>query len=239
MELASFFRTVLRAARDLLRPEMLWHALWPPVLAFLVWSVIAWFAWQPLAAWIVANLPDWQWLVWLGPWLAHVAVFFVFAPLIYFTTLLLVAVFALPRMMAIVARRDYPDVSRHGSSAAAFWGSLANTVIAGLIFVAGWLVTLPLLFIPGGLVVLPFFWSAWLNQRAFRFDALAEHASPQERRELIRRERPALYLAGLLGALVAAVPLVNLLALPFTALLFVHLCLTALRALRQEKGIVL
>jgi hypothetical protein len=130
METVAFFKMVVRAGRDLLRPDILFQAIWPPLAAFFAWSVIAWFTWMPLAHWIVTELPDWQWLNWLGPWLAHVAVFFVFAPLIYFTTLLLVALITLPRMMAIIAARDYPDVSRQGSAAAAFWGSLTNTVVA-------------------------------------------------------------------------------------------------------------
>lgn len=237
MDAGYFFKTLLRAGRDLLRPEMLFHALWPPLLAFLVWSIVAWFAWQPLAAWIVAGLPDWSWLNWLGPSLAHVAIFFIFAPLIYLTVLLLVAAFALPRMMALIALRDYPDVVRRGSAGAAFWGSIANTVAAGAIFVVGWLLTLPLLLIPGVVLILPLFWAAWLNQRAFRFDALAEHALPEERAALIRRERGGLYLGGLVGALVAHVPVLNLLALSYTALLFVHLCLGGLRELRREKGV--
>lgn len=232
-------QTMLRAARDLMRPEILWHALWPPLAAFLLWSMIAWFAWLPLAAWIVAELPDWSWLNWLGPTLAHVAVFFIFAPLVYFTALLLVAMFALPRMMTLIAARDYPDVSRQGSASAALWGSLANTLAAGAIFIVGWLATLPLLLIPGALFVLPLFWGAWLNQRAFRFDALAEHAQSQELVDLIRRERGTLYAGGLAGAFVAHVPIVNLLAPAYTAVLFVHLCLGALRDLRNRKGITL
>lgn len=237
MGTGTFFKTVLRAARDLLRPDMLFQALWPPMAAFLCWSIIAWFAWQPAAAWVAANLPDWQWLNWLGPWLSHVVVFFIFAPLVYFTVLLLVAMFALPRMMAIIAARDYPELSRQGSAGAAFWGSLANTLAAGAIFVAGWLVTLPLLLVPGALLVLPLFWAAWLNQRAFRFDALAEHAQAGERQAVIGRERSSLYLGGLLGALLAYVPILHLLALPYTAILFVHLCLGALRELRNAQGV--
>jgi hypothetical protein len=240
MDTGCFFKTVLRAARDLLRPGMLWQALWPPLAAFVLWSVIAWFAWMPLAGWIVAELPDWQvfaWLAWLGPSLAHVAVFFFFAPLVYFTALLLVAVFALPRMMTLIAARDYPDVSRQGSAGAAFWGSLGNTLAAGLIFIVGWLLTLPLLLIPGALLVLPLFWAAWLNQRAFRFDALAEHALPAERGSVIGRERSSLYLGGLVGALLSYVPLLHLLAPAFTAVLFVHLCLGGLRDLRKEQGV--
>lgn len=235
----GLLQTLLRAARDLLRPEILWHALWPPLAAFLLWSMIAWFAWLPLAAWIVAELPDGSWLNWLGPTLAHVAVFFIFAPLVYFTALLLVAMFALPRMMTLIAARDYPDVSRQGSASAALWGSLANTLAAGAIFIVGWLLTLPLLLIPGALFVLPLLWGAWLNQRAFRFDALAEHAQSQELADLIRRERGSLFAGGLAGAFVAHVPIVNLLAPAYTAVLFVHLCLGALRDLRNRKGITL
>ncbi|WP_126443961.1 EI24 domain-containing protein [Sulfuricystis multivorans] len=238
METGLFFHTLLRAGRDLARPRMLFCALWPPLAAFVLWSIVAWFAWQPMAGWVLANLPDWPWLDWLGPWLSHVAVFFVFAPLIYFTTLMFVAIFALPRMMAIIAARDYPDLSRQASTAAAFWGSLANTATAGLIFVVGWLITLPMLFVPGGLFVLPLFWSAWLNQRAFRFDAIAEHATAAERAEIVRRKRPTLYLGGLIGALIAYVPVANFFALPYTAILFVHLCLTALRELRRQQKVV-
>jgi CysZ protein len=237
MDTGNFFKTVLRAARDLLRPDILFHALWPPLLAFVCWSVVAWFAWQPAAAWVMAELPDWAWLNWMGPWLAHVVVFFIFAPLMYVSVLLLVAVFALPRMMTLIALRDYPDVTRQGSAQTALWGSIANTVAAGAIFVVGWIITLPLLLIPGAVLVLPLFWAAWLNQRAFRFDALAEHALPEERATLIRRERSSLYLGGLVGALMAHVPVLNLLALAYTAVLFVHLCLGALRDLRNQQGI--
>lgn len=228
---------LIRAGRDLLRAELLWHALWPPLAAFVVWSGVAWFVWLPLAQWIVAELPDWSWLNWLGPSLAHVAVFFIFAPLVYFTALLLVAVFALPRMMTLIALRDYPDVSRQGSAQAAFWGSLWNTLVAGAIFVVGWLLTLPLLLIPGALFVLPLFWAAWLNQRAFRFDALAEHAQPGEIAALVSRERGRFYLGGLAGAALGYVPFLHLLAPAYTAVLFVHLSLGALRELRREQGV--
>ena len=237
LDAGGFFRQVLRAGRDLARPEMLFHALWPPMLAFLCWLAVAWAVWQPATAWVVGQLPDWSWLGWAGPWLAQVAVFLAFVPLVYFTMLLLVAVFALPRMMTLIAARDYPDVTRQGSAQAAFWGSLANTLAAGAIFVAGWLVTLPLLLVPGMILVLPLFWAAWLNQRAFRFDALAEHAQPHERATLVRRERGSLYLGGLLGALASYVPLLNLFAPAFTAVLFVHLCLGGLRELRRERGV--
>lgn len=239
MRIEALMQACLRAGRDLLRPALLFQVLWPPVAAFLLWSAVAWFAWLPAALWIEAQLPDWSWLNWFGPWLAHAVVFLVFAPLIYVTALLFIAAFALPRMMAIVAARDYPDLSRQGSAQAALWGSVWNTLAAGTIFIVGWLLSLPLLLIPGALLVLPLLWSAWLNQRAFRFDALAEHALPDERARLFRREGGTLFGAGLVSALATYVPVVHLAAPGFAALLFVHLCLGALRDLRREEGISL
>lgn len=239
LRIDSLTQTLVRAARDLSRPAILFQVVWPPLAAFAMWSVVAWFAWLPAADWIVTQLPVWSWLDWFGPWLAHLVVFLVFAPLIYVTALLFIAAFALPRMMAIVAARDYPQLSRQGSPQAALWGSLWNTLAAGAIFVIGWLVSLPLLLIPGALFVLPLLWSAWLNQRAFRFDALAEHALPLEREAIYRRERGNLFAAGLVSALVGYVPVIHLLAPGFAALLFVHLCLAALRELRKEEGITL
>jgi hypothetical protein len=58
-----------------------------------------------------------------------------------------------------------------------------------------------------------------------------------ERQAVIGRERSSLYLGGLLGALLAYVPILHLLALPYTAILFVHLCLGALRELRNAQGV--
>lgn len=224
-----------KAGRDLLRGDILWQALWPPLLAFALWSGVAVWAWQPASAWIVANLPDWSWLAWMGAWLAHVALFFVFAPLVYGTTLLLLASFALPRMMIIVAARDYPQLSRHGGNA--LWGSVGNTLGAGAVFVLGWIATLPLLLIPGALLVLPLAWAAWLNQRTFRYDALAEHATDVERRRIVERHGGEMRLAGLVTALALHVPLVNFIVPAWTALVFVHLCLGRLVGLRQEDGI--
>jgi CysZ protein len=227
----------LRAARDLGGRDILWHALWPPLVAFFAWVGVAYAVWAPLGGWLLTELPDWSWLSWLGPYLVHVVLVLAFAPLIYASTLLLVAVVALPRMMTIVAQRDYPEVTRYGSAAAAFWGSLWNTVAAGAIFVFGWLVTLPLLLVPGGLLVLPLMWSAWLNQRTFRYDVLAEHATAEERNQVIAQSRGQFRLAGFASALVAHIPIVNLLAPAFAALLFVHLGLSALRRLREKEGV--
>lgn len=235
-ELLSAF---VRAGRDLLRPDILWQAVWPPLAALFFWGYVAFAVWAHGIATMTGLLPEIPWAGW--SWLAHWAAVFlllaIFASLVYFTALLLVATFSLPRMVAIVAARDYPDLVRHGENV--FWGSLGNTLAAGAVFVLGWLVTLPLLLVPGALLVLPLFWTSWLNQRTFRFDALAEHATRAELRQLVAGGRPRFYVAGFGTALVAHIPFVNIAAPALAALVYVHLGLSALRRLRSEKGVEL
>lgn len=233
------FAAFSRSLRDLARGEILWQAIWPPLLALLLWAVAGFALWARGVALMTDVLPQLPWAGW--EWLAHWAAIFLllasFAALVYITAIMLVAVFALPRLIALVAARDYPELGRHGENV--FWGSLGNTLGAGAIFLLGSLALLPVLLIPGALLVLPLLWGAWLNQRTFRFDALAEHATPTEMERLLRDNRSRFWLAGLGTAATAHIPLANLLAPAFAALVFVHLGLAALRRQRQEGGVEL
>jgi uncharacterized protein involved in cysteine biosynthesis len=233
------FGAFTKSLRDLTRADILWQALWPPLVALVLWASVAVAVWAhgvALMARIVPGLP-WSGWEWVAHWAAIFLLLAAFAALTYFTAIVLVAVFALPRLVSLVAARDYPDLGRHGENV--FWSSLGNTLGAGAIFVLGCLAMLPLLLIPGALLVLPLLWGSWFNQRTFRFDALAEHATPAELQQLVRDNRSRFYFAGLGTAAAAHVPLVNLLAPALAALVFVHLGLAALRRQRQEGGVVL
>jgi CysZ protein len=239
MMMLEVFAALSKALRDLTRPAVLWHALWPPLAALLLWIAIGFAAWThgvALMERIVPGLP-WAGWEWVAQWAAVFLLLAAFAALTYITAILLVAVFALPLLINLVAAHDYPELGRHGENV--FWGSLGNTLGAGAIFLIGSLAMLPLLLIPGALLALPLLWGAWLNQRAFRFDALAEHATRSEMQLLVREDGWNFYMAGLATAAAAYVPLLNLLAPAFAALVFVHLGLAALRRRRQERGVVL
>ncbi|MFH0935054.1 MAG: EI24 domain-containing protein, partial [Pseudomonadota bacterium] len=84
-------------------------------------------------------------------------------------------------------------------------------------------------------LLLPLALMAYLNQRLFRYDALAEHASREEIAQVVERAAPRLYLLGLLTGLLQFVPLLNLIAPVYVALAFIHLCLGELRILRQQS----
>jgi len=226
-----------KAGRDLVRAEIVWQALWPPLVALAFWAVVAFSVWTYAIVLVAGLIPDlpWSWWDTASQWAAAFLLVAAFGALVYFTTMLLIALFALPRMVALVAGREFPDLARHGESP--FLASLANTLAAGAIFLGGWLLTLPLLLLPGAVLVLPLAWAAWLNQRVFRVDTLVEHATRGELAAVVAAEKPRFYLAGLGSALAAHVPLLNLVVPAFTALVYVHLCLAALRRLRQRDGI--
>lgn len=228
-----------KAARDLTRGEMLWHAVWPMLVALALWGFVGTLVWARGIALISEMLPAGEGTIWssLAHWGAVFLMLAALASLVYATALVLVAVVGLPRMLSLVAARDYPDVQRHGDNA--FWGSLWNTLASGGIFVVGGLLTLPLLLVPGAILVLPLAWTSWLNQRTFRFDALAEHATRSEMNALIARGRLRFYVIGLGTALTVHIPILNLLSPAYTALVFVHFALGSLRALRRERGIEL
>lgn len=236
LELLSAFS---RSLRDLTRGDVLWQALWPPLAALLFWVIAGWLAWDVGIAWLEQLIPALPWQGWefLSRWAAVFLMLAALGVLIYLTAITLVAVFALPRLLNIVAARDYPELGRHGENV--FWGSLGNTLIAGVIFLVLGLLMLPLLLIPGMLLVLPLMLVAWMNQRTFRVDALAEHATPTELRRIGREQRKGFYIAGVATAVAANVPVLNLLAPAFTALVFVHYGLMALRQLRRQGGVEL
>lgn len=235
------FKAYGRASKSLLKPAILWHLAWPTLLAIVFWGVVAWFTWEPLGAGIQRLFTEVEWLQWIMQrWEASALAATVFAkivlglllvPLVYGTALFIVAVFALPLMLERVAVIDYAELERRrgGSLAGSVWNALAALAV----FLVGWVVTLPLWLVPGMGVVLPVLLSAYANQRAFRYDSLAEHADARELRTVIERERGQLYLVGIVAGLLAYVPVVNLVAPAYAGLAFVHYCLEALRRERR------
>jgi hypothetical protein len=188
--------------------------------------LIALFVEQPPLRWIAA----WG-ALWLAELLAGLCGWLLILSASYLVALLLAAIIVLPLLLNHLAATDYPDLARQGrdSLVASTW----NSVAAALLFIAGWLLTLPFWLVPGAALLLPLFWMGWLNRRTFAFDALAAHATRDEWRELRRAQAAPLLLLGLSLALLAHVPFLGLLAPSFAALAYIHFGLEALRRLRQ------
>ena len=188
--------------------------------------LIAAFVEQPPIAWVAA----WG-AFWLAKLLAGLSGWLLILAASYVVALLIAAVVVLPLLLEQVARADYPDLARCGSDSLV--ASTGNSLWAALLFVTGWLLTLPFWLIPGMALLLPLFWMAWLNRRTFAYDALAVHASAAEWRELRRRHALPLFVLGVVMALLAHLPVIGMLAPALAALAYVHYGLEALRCLRD------
>lgn len=203
----------------------------PLVIAAIVWTAIAIAAFHPLSHALAHFFGASDDASVLRRFLAEVIVVLMFAALAVATALTAIAVLAMPVIVRTVAARDFPALAlRRGGT---FAGSLGNAAVALLVFVPLWLVSLPLLVLPPVYAVVSLVLNAWLSQRMFRYDALAEHADGAEIAAVVGRSRARLMGLGLVLSPLSLIPLVNILVLPlFAGIAFTELCLADLAALR-------
>lgn len=236
-----------RAVRSLRAPGMLWHMIWPALVALVLWVVGAIFSWSVLVGAAIGWIEGWPLA---GEWvqtsevaaatalvLVKIALVLAMLPLIYLTAAFLVAVFALPMMIERVSRDEYAglEMRRGGSNV----GSLANTLWVSALFLLWLVLSLPLWLIPGAGLLVSIGLTAWLNARSFGYDALMQHADRAELKALPRARRERMLLLGGVCALLAHVPFVNLVAPAFSALAFVHFMLGALTRERELHGVTI
>jgi uncharacterized protein involved in cysteine biosynthesis len=232
---------VRHAIADLWKPRVMLWLIAPITCALIVWGGVAWLWWTPLTGAMESVLPAWFPGGWLGGWAPGVRRFFatlltlgLLGPLVMLTAITVTALFVMPVLVEVVAQRRYPNLERRRGGS--FTGSVWNTLFALAIFVVLWLITLPLWLTGVGAMIVPVLNAALLNQRVFRYDALAEHASQEEYRAIVRGARRRLFLLALLLAPLSVLPLANLFAPVVSGLAFVHLCLGELARLREAAS---
>ncbi len=241
------FKAYARSIKSLTERGVLWHLVWPSLVAIVLWLVLAVLFWTPAVGVIMGWIDSWPWAAErlggseLGAAAMLVAVKIMLGvlllPVVYVTGAVLVAVVALPLMLEKVAKIRYNDVEmRHGGSNT---GSVFNAIAAVAVFGAGILVSLPFWLIPGVGLLASVLLTAWLNKKAFGYDALMMHGDAEEMRRLTREHRTALLGLGAGCALLAYIPIVNLFAPAFCGLAFVHYLLDALQRDRAAKGWVI
>jgi len=258
-----------RAAAYCLHPKVILLSLLPLGVAVAAVLGLGWFYWEAAVAGVRAMLEQWalvlsflQWLDSIGAAafnavLAPLIVVALAVPLIVVASLLLVAWLMTPALVNLVAARRFPTLERkHGAGwfSAALW-SIGYMLFALLLLV----LSLPLWFIPPLVLVLPPLIWGWLTYKVMSYDVLADHASADERKQLLREQQWPLLaigvITGYLGAapsllwavsaatLVLAPVLVVLsvwlytLVFAFAALWFAHFALAALQRLRQQAGV--
>ena len=255
-----------RAAAYCLHPKVILLSLLPLLVSVAAVLGLGWFYWESSVAGVRATLEQWSlvlsFLHWLdsvgagafGAVLAPLIVVALAVPVIVVASLLLVAWLMTPSLVALVAARRFQALERkHGGGwfSGALW-SLGYMLVALLLLV----LSLPLWFVPPLVLVLPPLIWGWLTYKVMSFDVLAEHASAEERRQLMREQHWPLLaigiITGYLGAapsLLWAVSAATLVFAPvlvvvsvwlytlvfaFAALWFAHFALAALQRQRQQ-----
>lgn len=235
----EIFGAFRHALQDLLRPKVLALVLLPIVCAMALWTLIGWYFWDGLTQWVHGLLTATRFGQWVGGWapsalkfVSAVLVVLLLAPGVLITAMVITEFFIMPGLVNLVAQRHYPQLARQrGGTVAA---GVANSLTAIATFALLWIVTLPLWFTGIGALIVPIINSAYLNQRVFRHDALADHASREELRALTQRDRRGLFRLGLLPAALLYIPLANLLVPALTGLAFTHYQLGRLAKLRGQ-----
>ena len=261
------FDSFWRAAAYCLHPRVIVLSLLPLVLMAGLALGLGYFFWESAIDAVRASFDAWAILKTMIGWLegvglanlktvlAPMVVVFLTTPVIVVLSLLLVAAFMTPAMLALVADRRFPLLGRrHGGS---FIGSTFGALWATIAALLALVVSIPLWFVPPlVLIVPPLIWG-WLTYRVMTYDVLAEHASADERRALVKRHRTSLLGMGVLSGYLGAAPSllwasgaiaivfapvlvpvaiwIYTLVFAFSALWFAHFALAALQALRRER----
>lgn len=263
------FDAFWRAVAYCLHPMVIALSLLPLLLMVVLSFGLGYFFWDgavaAVAAWfeafdLVQALLGWLERIGLGGLRAVFAPLIVLVlatPVIVLVCLLLVAVCMTPFMVDLVGRRRFPQLQKlHGGSwlVGIVW-SLGSTLLAVIALV----LSMPMWLIPPLVLILPPLIWGWLTYRVFAFDALASHASADERRQLLREHRSTLLamgvLCGYLGAapsllwasgamFIALAPLlvpvaiwIYTLVFAFASLWFAHYLLQALQRLRASAQV--
>ena len=226
---------LMRSLASLRRGKVWVYVLVPAIFSLVLWVVLAIWGLGLLVDWLLGHPPMSLLIGWGLAWLAHLLAYMggwmaIFAGA-YLTASLLAAVVIMPLLLKHLSETEYRDVAPMGKDS--FVAAAVNSVLASLLFIAGWLLSLPLWLVPGLSLLLPLVLMAWLNRRTFAYDALSLHATAAEWQAIRQQNKAPLFMLGLSMALLAHIPLLGLLVPALAALSFVHY---GLEALRRSRG---
>ena len=268
--MSKLLNSFWRAAAYCLHPRVIALSVLPLVIMAVISLGLGYFFWESAIAAVRSNLESFalldsmvRWLETLGlsglrVVLAPVLLLFLAIPVIVIVSLLFVAIFMTPAMVALVAERRFPALERKkgGSLVASLFWSLGSTVLAAIAL----MLSIPLWLIPPLILILPPLIWGWLTYRVMSYDALVDHASSEERRQIFKEHRGSLLAIGIISGYLGAAPSIiwasgamfvalapilvpvaiwiYTLVFAFSSLWFAHYTLEALDQLRKKNNAV-
>ena len=205
-----------RAALYCLHPRVIALSILPLVIMGVVTLGLGYFFWDNALVAVRANLESFELVNSMMAWLerfglsglrvvlAPLIVLFLAIPLIVIVALLFVAWMMTPAMVSLVAERRFAHLER--KQGGSLWASVAWSLASTLVAIIALAVSIPLWLIPPLILVLPPLIWGWLTYRVMAFDAMAQHASRDERRQIFRQHRGTLLGIGIISGYLGAAP---------------------------------
>jgi Etoposide-induced protein 2.4 (EI24) len=205
-----------RAAAYCLHPQVIALSILPVLLSSALMLGLGYFFWDGAVAAVRSTLESFSLVDAALRWvedmvgmklrvaLAPLLLLALALPLMVMLTVLLVAALATPAVVRLVAARRFASLERKRGGGLV--GSVFRSAGYTLAAVAALLLTMPLWLIPPLVLVLPPLIWGWLTTQVFSYDTLSEHASKDERRQLLQEHRWPLLAIGVLAGYLGAAP---------------------------------
>lgn len=205
-----------RALLSQLHGKMLLLSVIPFLLSVGLWAALLWLGLQPLIDYVQGLFLAYDGFATSSSWLAGIGLgmlktvvvpliaMLLLLPLMILTALIFIGLVAMPAIVRHVAERQFPRLEQLRGGT--LLGSVATSLRSFAIFLGIWLLALPLYaFPPLALAVQVLLWG-WLTSRVMAYDALADHASEDERRLLMSSKRWQLMAIGMVSGAAGALP---------------------------------
>ena len=201
----------------LMHPKMLWLSIRPFLVVSVAWGILFYLMWEPVLDEIRVFITTSFLTTWLSEvmsatgWdeiravMAPLLLVIFLIPFITISLLVFVAFTSVPAVMKYLSKQPmYAQIyESHGGS---LLGSVGYAFLSIFICLGVVFVTFPIWWIPPMVSVVPPLIWGWLTMRLMTYDALAIHASEEEREALIASHRWQLLAMGIICGLLGAVP---------------------------------
>lgn len=260
----AFWRAVLYC----LHPRVIVLSLLPvaaaAALAFALGQLVWAQAVDGLGAWLESSAT----LTWMSSWLEavglprltavlpHVILLVALTPAVVLVSLGAVSLVMAPALVRLVAHKRFAQLQTRRSMP--WWQGPLRTLWSIALGLIAMVLSLPMWLVPPLILLVPPLIWGWLTCRVLAFDALAQHASVDERRALMAQHKYRLLGMGLVVGLmgtgpsliwstglmaIAMAPLLlpvsiwlYVMVFSFACLWFIHFCLMALQTLRTHAA---
>jgi hypothetical protein len=259
-----------RAAIYCLHPRVMALSLLPLLLLTVVGALTGYFFWSSAVEVTRQSLENSGFFSTILGWftrfglqsfrtaVAPLVVIALTTPLLVLMVMLVVAFMMTPALIGLVSQRRFTVLAKVSGSAMSVVRSMAWSLGSVALALVLLVVSIPFWFIPPLVMILPPLIWGWLTYRVMSFDALASHASNEERLAVMKQHRVSLLFMGIvagylsampsliwaLGAMAAVFAVILLpimlwlytLVFAFSSLWFIHFCLAALEQHRAAQA---